>query len=260
MNEKNSTKRFSLRAEYYQKYRPDYPIEVIQEIKSFFPNKSRIIVADIGSGTGIFTKHLIDANFEVYAVEPNDEMRIIAEKSLCVNPNFHNIKGTAESTTLPDESIDLITAAQALHWFDPELTLTEFQRILQPEGIIAFIWNERDLTATPFMKEYDQFLIDLCPEYKNSPHLYIDKERIFNLIEEISLQEFHYSNTQEFDEKGFIGRVLSSSYTPLPGSAEYTPFIDALTQLFEKYQKEGKIQIHYNTHLYLGRVMRKWAF
>lgn len=257
-NPQDSTERFSTRVENYQKYRPNYPEEVLDELMKYLPKKNDSIAADIGSGTGIFTKKLLDRGLKVYAVEPNDEMRKVAEESLHKYPKFHSIKGTAENTTLPDESVDLVTAAQAFHWFKPEPTLKEFQRILQPEGMVAFVWNERDLLADEFMKEYNQILFEYCPDYKKSPHLHINKEQILDYIEEITLEEFHYSNEQEFDKEGFIGRVLSSSYTPLPGSESYEPFIGALNSLFDKHQQNGKVHISYNTHLYLGRVLRKW--
>ena len=207
-------------------------------VLNYLPKKKRSVVADIGSGTGIFTKRLLDQGMKVYGVEPNDDMRRAAEDFLKNYPNFHSVKGSAEKTTLPDESVDVVTAAQAFHWFNPEPTLKEFQRILRPEGMVAFVWNERDLEADDFMKEYNQILLDFCPKYKNSPHLHITKDQILDFIEEITLDEFHFSNEQEFDQSGFIGRVLSSSYTPLPRTPEYVPFITALNELFDKLENK----------------------
>ncbi|MHA1674913.1 MAG: class I SAM-dependent methyltransferase [Promethearchaeota archaeon] len=251
----NPTEKFTIRVENYKKFRPHYPIEVIEELITYLHKGEGLKVADIGSGTGIFTERLLEAGFDVYAVEPNEEMRQSAEKDLSPNPNFHSIIGTAENSSLPEESIDLITAAQAFHWFSPEPTLKEFQRILKPEGLIAFLWNERDNDASLFLKEYDLLLRETCPKYETSPHISIGKQEILNYIEEISLEEFHFSNFQEFDHEGFIGRVLSSSYTPLPDSPEYDSFIKKITELFNKHQEDGKVKIQYNTHLYLGRVL-----
>ena len=251
----NTTEKFSTRVENYKKYRPNYPSEVINELRNYLPQNKALKVADIGSGTGIFTNRLMDAGFEVYAVEPNEEMRQSAEKDLSSNLKFHSINGTAEVSTLPEESIDLITAAQAFHWFSQEPTLKEFQRILKPEGLIAFLWNERDNDASLFLKEYELVLRESCPEYETSPHISIGKQEILNYIEEVSLEEFHFSNFQEFDHEGFIGRVLSSSYTPLPESPDFDSFIAKITKLFNKHQENGKVIIQYNTHLYLGRVL-----
>ncbi|MHA1518683.1 MAG: class I SAM-dependent methyltransferase [Promethearchaeota archaeon] len=251
----NPTEKFSTRVENYKKYRPHYPIKVIEELNNYLHQKKGLQVADIGSGTGIFTERLLEVGYSVFAVEPNEEMRQSAEKDLSLNPDFHSINGTAENSTLPEESIDLITAAQSFHWFSPEPTLKEFQRILKPEGLIAFLWNERDNDASSFLKEYDLLLCEACPSYETSPHLNIGKQKILDYIEEISLEEFHFSNYQEFDKEGFIGRVLSSSYTPLPDSPDYISFITKITALFNKHQENGKVNIQYNTHLYLGRVL-----
>ena len=75
-------------------------------------------IADIGSGTGILTQQLIHECSKVYAIEPNSDMRRVAEKRLRNEPGFISINGTAENTTLENESIDYITAAQSFHWFD----------------------------------------------------------------------------------------------------------------------------------------------
>lgn len=249
------TEKFSSRAENYKKFRPNYPSEVIEELKNYLPTGRTLKVADLGSGTGIFTKKLLEAGFEVYAVEPNEEMRQSAEQDLSQNPAFHSINGTAEDTTLPDDSIDLITAAQSFHWFDLEPTLKEFQRLLKSEGKIAFVWNEREKSETPFLEEYDKVLLEMCPGYASSPHIHLGKENILDYIEEISLEEFHFKNSQEFDKEGFIGRVFSSSYTPLPDSPNYQAFYDRMSQLFDTYQKNNKVQISYNTHMYLGSVL-----
>jgi ubiquinone/menaquinone biosynthesis C-methylase UbiE len=246
--------KFSARVENYKRFRPSYPDAIIEELKNYIGSDRKLTVADIGSGTGIFTKKLLAADFEVYAVEPNDEMRLVAENDLAKFPNFHSVKGTAEATTLAEESVDLITAAQAFHWFDLKPTLTEFLRISKHEAFIAFIWNERDNTASPFLAEYDALLKELCPKYVESPHREIGKGQILDYIEEISLEEFHFSNQQVFDKEGFIGRALSSSYTPLPDDPSYETFLARINGLFDKYHENGQVTIHYNTHLYLGRI------
>ncbi len=115
---KDSTKRFSDRVENYVKYRPSYPINLINHLKKKGIVTTGQKIADIGSGTGIFSKLLLNTENNVYAVEPNKEMRIAAEKSLQNKLNFISINGSAEDTTLKENSIDIITAAQSFHWFD----------------------------------------------------------------------------------------------------------------------------------------------
>ncbi len=75
-------------------------------------------MADIGSGTGIFSHQLLERDLTVFGVEPNDDMRMMAEQSLNLYSRFKSIKATAENTTLKENSVDLVTVAQAFHWFD----------------------------------------------------------------------------------------------------------------------------------------------
>jgi ubiquinone/menaquinone biosynthesis C-methylase UbiE len=112
------TERFSNRVENYRRYRPGYPAAVIQLIRETAGLGPGATVADVGSGTGILTKLLLNAGWEVHAVEPNAPMRQAAEKELGSSPRFHSVETRAESTGLPDGSVDAITCAQAFHWFD----------------------------------------------------------------------------------------------------------------------------------------------
>ena len=69
------------------------------------------VVADIASGTGIWTRALLENGNSVIGVEPNTEMRQAAERLLAAFPNFTSVAGTAEATTLADGSVDFVTAA-----------------------------------------------------------------------------------------------------------------------------------------------------
>ncbi len=134
-------KRFSSRVENYIKYRPSYPIEIIDFLKEKNILTENTIIADIGSGTGILTRMFLDNNNQVYGVEPNKDMREAAEKLLQGFTNFTSLEGSAESTGIEENCVDLITAGQAFHWFDVEQAKREFKRILKPNGNIALIWN-----------------------------------------------------------------------------------------------------------------------
>jgi ubiquinone/menaquinone biosynthesis C-methylase UbiE len=149
------TQRFSNRVENYVKFRPGYPDEAI----SFLVKEAKLsihsVIADVGSGTGIFTRLLLDQGFTAYAVEPNDAMRESAGKQLHTYPNFHSVNGTAELTTLSNHSIDLVVCAQAFHWFDQQKTKIEFKRILKPNGLVALIWNNRQIDIDEFAIAYE---------------------------------------------------------------------------------------------------------
>src|SRR6516165_3649902 len=138
---KSPTDRFSDRVENYAKYRPDYPAAMLQSLVKSVPAPAR--VADIGSGTGILTAQLLEAGYEVFAVEPNRPMAKAAGRELGQRPEFHSVPGTAEATTLESGSVDLITCAQSFHWFDQEKTRSEFKRVLRAGARVAIVWNER---------------------------------------------------------------------------------------------------------------------
>jgi len=104
------------------------------------------------------TLRLLDQGYVVYAVEPNEPMRQEADRALSGHLGFRSVNGTAEATGLEDQSIDLVTCAQAFHWFDPEKTSVEFRRILKPGGLTALIWNEREEQASDVGREYDDLL------------------------------------------------------------------------------------------------------
>ncbi|NHJ03313.1 MAG: class I SAM-dependent methyltransferase [Candidatus Heimdallarchaeota archaeon] len=252
MTSKDSTKRFSDRVENYVKYRPSYPEKLIQELEKKQVITRDTVIADIGSGTGIFTELLLNTGCQVYAIEPNDDMRAVAEKKLQKISNFASVSGTAENTKLTNNSIDLITVAQAFHWFDLEKTRIEFQRILKEKGYIALVWNVR-LLKIDFQKDYNELLLQYCPEYISVNHRRISEENIKKFFGS-TVNYFSCENSQFFDLDGLIGRVLSSSYSPKEDQEEYPLLIKDLGELFRKYELDGKVKFDYQTEMYYGRL------
>src|SRR5271170_7127874 len=144
----NATSRFSDRVQNYVLYRPGYPLEVIETLKAECGLAPSHMVADIASGTGIWTRMLLENGNPVTGVEPNAGMREAGERLLAAFPKFTSVTGTAEATTLANESVDLVTAAQAGHWFDRVRSRQEFVRILKSGGWLVLLWNERLTDST----------------------------------------------------------------------------------------------------------------
>src|SRR5580698_2331465 len=140
MNQLHPTQRFTDRVDNYAKYRPTYPQAIIPYLRETIHLNRKHIIADIGSGTGIFTELFLRHGFTVTGVEPNAAMRAAGEAHLGHFTHFTSRDGTAEATGLPDRSIDLITVAQAFHWLEPEATAAEFARILKPGGHTLLVW------------------------------------------------------------------------------------------------------------------------
>jgi SAM-dependent methyltransferase len=249
----NATSRFSDRVENYVRYRPGYPPEVLQALQAECGLASSHVVADIASGTGIWTRLLLENGNRVFGVEPNAEMRVAGERLLAAFPKFTSIAGTAEATTLARQSADFVTAAQAAHWFERERARREFVRILRPEGWLVLLWNERLTDSTPFLRDYEQLLLKYGTDYQDVRH-----ERTTGAVNEFfDPAPFHervFPMRQEFDYAGVEGRLLSSSYVPGPDHPQHAPMLRDLRRIFDTCAVEGRVAFEYKTRLYFGRL------
>src|SRR6185503_18677591 len=151
----NSVSRFSSRVEDYAKYRPGYPSELLEILNSECGLSRESVIADVGSGTGLLSEVFLRNGNTVFGIEPNELMRTTAEGLLKGFEHFQSVVGTAEKTTLPESSVDFVTAGQAFHWFDRAAAKQEFARILKPDGWVVLIWNARRVGSTPFLREYE---------------------------------------------------------------------------------------------------------
>jgi len=249
----NATSRFSDRVDNYVRYRPGYPAEVVLALKQECGLAPSDVVADIASGTGIWTRALLEHGSRVFGVEPNAEMREAGERLLAAFPRFNSVAGTAEATTLPDHSVDLVTAAQAAHWFDRERARREFIRILKPGGWLVLLWNERITDSTRFLRDYEQLLLTYGTDYEDVRH-----ERTTAAVNEFfdphPYQERVFAMRQEFDYAGVEGRLLSSSYAPGRGHPRHAPMLLELHRIFDAGSVEGKVAFEYKTRVYFGRL------
>src|ERR1017187_10377152 len=250
---KSPTARFSDRVENYIRYRPGYPPEVLDILRSECGLLPTHIVADIASGTGLFTRLLLENGNSVFAVEPNLEMREMGMLELERYDRLVSVAGTAEETTLRSGSVDFVTAAQAAHWFDLPPARAEFFRILRPEGWCVLIWNERRTASTPFLRDYEQLLLNYGTDYKEVRH-----ERTTAIIHDFFApalcQERVFSLRQQFDYEGTAGRLLSSSYAPLEGHPGHTPMMQELQRIFRVHATDNVVGFEYNTRVYYGHL------
>jgi SAM-dependent methyltransferase len=244
--------RFSDRVANYVRYRPGYPEEILTLLQRDAGLSANSSVADVGSGTGISAAMLLRAGCRVIGVEPNREMREAAEKMLAAESRFRSVDATAQKTTLPDQSVDLIVAAQAFHWFDTPETRAEFSRILKPGGHVALIWNERKLEATPFLRDYEALLLRFGVDYERVRHENIDPSKLAHFFRG-SFTTHIFANAQHFDYAGLEGRLLSSSYAPAAGHPDHKPMLVELRRVFDQHQQNGQIIFDYDTRVHLGR-------
>jgi SAM-dependent methyltransferase len=249
----NATSRFSDRVENYVRYRPGYPAEALQCLRDECGLKPEHVIADIASGTGIWTRMLLENGNRVFGVEPNAEMRQGGERLLANFRRFTSIEGKAEATTLADASVDFVTAAQAAHWFDRERARREFVRILKPGGWLVLLWNERVVDGTPFLREYEQLLLTFGTDYKDVRHERTT-EAVNEFFDPAPYHERVFAMRQEFDYAGLEGRLLSSSYAPGPEHPQHQPMLSELRRIFDEYSENGKVGVDYKTRAYFGSV------
>jgi SAM-dependent methyltransferase len=248
---------FSDRVADYVKYRPGYPRELIETLARVAGLGPDSTIADVGSGTGIFTRGLLTTGARVIALEPNEAMRHAAEAELANEPRFESRSGSAETTGLADASVDAVAAAQAFHWFDPVAARTEFRRILKPHGFVALVWNQRKDNAAN--RAYEAMLDRYAPDYarvREKDRAAESRIRAFFAPETPSIWTF--ANAQVFDAAGLRGRLASSSYAPKAESPLHDAIYEELGRVFEAHAEgagaERRFLFEYDSLLWMGKL------
>ncbi len=250
---KDPTQRFSSRVGNYIRYRPGYPPAVIDLLTERCGLTPGAVIADVGSGTGIFTRMLLENGNYVFGIEPNAEMRKAGEQFLAGYPHFTSVEGTAEATTLAHHSVDFVTAAQAGHWFDRGRARREFVRMVKPGGWIVLLWNQRRIESTPFLREYEQLLLAYGTDYQSVRHERTTRE-IEAFFAPSAFQVRTFENRQAVNYAALEGRLLSSSYTPEPDDAGYGSMLRELRRIFDTHQVNRQVTFEYNTQVYYGQL------
>lgn len=255
MIDKRPTERFTSRVENYVRYRPSYPAALLALLRAQIGLTEDWEIADIGSGPGNLTRLLLDNGNTVFGVEPNDAMREAGEILMADYPKFTSVNGTAESTNLPSRSIDMITAGQAFHWFDPPAARTEFQRILRRPGWVALIWNRRPEGSAPILDAWSSMLREHSPEYDAvSVRDEAAEAGMAALFGEAGYRTFALPHEQVLDAEAFWGRLISSSYTPLPGEPGHEEIRTRSQEIFDEHAVEGVVRFPYETQVFIGKL------
>jgi len=252
ISELRSTARFGDRVDDYVRYRPDYPAALLDWLQCELGVDAGWEVADIGAGTGISTRMLLDAGHRVTAVEPNAPMRAAAQRWLQGFERFRAIDGRADATGLDDASIDLVTVAQAFHWFDEEAARREFARILRRGGLVAIWWNSRRLTGSRFLEGYEALLRAFGTDYASVAARYADDVRMRDWFGTGLRGSARFEHSQRLDFAALRGRLLSSSYAPPAGHPRHEPMLRALRELFDSCAEHGAVSFDYDTRIFAG--------
>lgn len=247
--------RFDGLAGIYDRHRPNYPDTAIEFIVRRCGVEAQSYVVDIGCGTGISTRQMAVRGLTVVGIEPNAQMRAVAEATpvspFVPPPTYRD--GRAEATGLPNAVADLVLAAQAFHWFRPTEALSEFRRVLKPGGWVALMWNEQNRND-PFTAAFNQALTTHSPDpaiaarVQSSTGEHLLASPLFRHGERVE-----FPHVQEIDCDQLLGRAFSASYAPT-ATEQRLRLEEALRELHARYQDEGRVDLRYRTIVYLAQT------
>jgi SAM-dependent methyltransferase len=249
----NPTERFSDRAKIYHNSRPHYPLGILTVLARQCGLTSGSLIVDVGAGTGLLAELFLKNGNAVIAVEPNGAMRSALTTLRSSYPRLTPVDGAAEAIPLADHSVDFITAGTAFHWFDIADVRLEFPRILKPGGWVVIAVNDRRLGPEPFLMEYEQLLVRFGRDFAEVTERHHPR-REEEFFAPGPFRTLILENRQEMDLTSLEGRILSSSFMPLPGDAAYPELHAAIVNLFERHQKRGLVEMQYDCRVRYGQV------
>ncbi len=248
-----NTNKFDSKGNVYSKARPSYPEALFSYLLAERAINKDTVAADIGAGTGIFTIALSQFVNSVFAVEPNDDMRCKAEEKYSATLNITSINATAENTSLPDSSVDLVTVAQAFHWFDRARFKNECKRILKNSGKVVLVWNDRD-SDSEIIKDNFALNKKYCKDFKGSSNGIDFSKGAFCDFFNGDFEVVEFCNNLVYTREDFIARNLSSSYAPKENDIIYNDYVKAVEEVFDKHQANGTVKYPYITRCYIGTI------
>jgi ubiquinone/menaquinone biosynthesis C-methylase UbiE len=254
----SATERFSDRADAYVRGRPSYPQAIVEQLQKVGALKRGQTVVDVGVGTGLSAEPFLRSGYVVIGVEPNEPMRIVGDQQLREYVNndgtYRSVAGTAEATTLPDDSADLLIAGQAFHWFDVPRAAIEARRILRPGGWGALIWNDRQSTGSAFLAGYEELLRTHGIDYAKLIHRHIDEKAIAQFFAPAQTAVVTFDNPRDLEREDLLALAGSASYLPAPGDPRHVAMLLALNALFDTHAKNGTVQMMYRTRMHYAQV------
>jgi SAM-dependent methyltransferase len=256
----SSTERFSDRVASYVRARPGYPGQIPAHLARELKLAPGVVVADLGSGTGLSSEPFLRAGFTVIGVEPNAPMRAAGDAYLAQfgapPARFSSVAGTAEATTLPAASVDLVIAGQAFHWFDVAACRAEARRILRAAPgagrRAALMWNDRIDEGTPFAEGYERLLEDFGIDYRQIKHRHALEPSIEAFFGGATWRETRFANPTELDWDTLVERLNSASYVPKPDAPTYAPMLAQLRRLYDAGAAGGRVRMDYTTRVFHG--------
>jgi SAM-dependent methyltransferase len=201
-------------------------------------------IVDLGAGTGKLTRSLVALGHRVIAVEPLSEM--IAHLRAAV-PGVTVVEGGAEAIPLEAATADVVTAAQAFHWFDHGPALREIARVLRPGGSIALVWNTRD-DREPWVAQLSDEVMGRETVEQRDLATPVEESGLFAEIEQAS-----FSYLQRVDRQTLIDLVVSRSYCAMLSPQERVPVLARVERIFDEHAVEDMLELPYVTECFRAK-------
>jgi SAM-dependent methyltransferase len=218
------------------------------------PSDARPVVADIGAGTGKLTAELLRRDWDVIAVEPNDDMRAALTATIGEADRLTVVGAPAETTGLDAGAISLVTVAQAFHWFDIEAFRAECRRILVPGGQAALIWNFRRAEEESVDAVIEAFRVRVGGFTGLTLAEKVTDVELARFYGGSHYQRLEYDNDELITWDTFRERHLSLSFAPKEGDPAREPLIEDLQRIFDRYAVDGLYRFPNSTHVLVGDV------
>lgn len=250
----NTVERFDGRAADYDLYRERYDAtEILAPLRDWCGLTSEFLIADVGAGTGMLSDVFLTNDNRVIAIEPNAEMRAACAQLHPNEPRFEIREGTAEATGLAPASVDLVCSGRALHWFNLDVAMPEFRRVLRPGGWVISVAAGR----TEFGREENEALERLLDRFsgtaKHRLEAYSAYARMKNFFEGGDFHHYERGGELRMDWQRLRGMALSLSHTPRIGDPRFPEFERALKEFFDQYEKDGVVTWETRCWLNAGR-------
>lgn len=223
-------------ADVYERSRPGYPDEAVAWLSGTTPCE----VVDLGAGTGKLTRSLVALGHRVTAVEPLEEMLAQLRASV---PEARTLTGGAEAIPLPDASTDVVTCAQAFHWFNHDRALAEIARVLRPGGRVALVWNMRDESEI-WVEGLSDAIVGRTGLDRGAVEP-IEQSGLYGPVERAV-----FEHVQEVDRATMRELVLSRSYCAVLPEEERAPILERVAQIFEEHAVDGILGVPYRTECF----------
>ena len=241
----------------YDRYRPTYPAAMFDHISNRLGLGPNPLVADLGAGTGKAARAMARRGWNVIALEPGEGMLdVLRARTEAEGLPIEAHLAPAEATGLDDSAVDLVTVAQAFHWFDKPRAVDEMARITRPGGGVAIFWNVRDDDRSAFLAAYTELTGRFLPEEhvdrrvrESSAPAELSSGGWFTVDDRVEI-----SHQVSMSHDDFIGLAFTASQVRLfVDGPSQRRLMGELRDLLAEYFGESNVVVPYDVDVYVGR-------